>query len=113
MAPQVKVKPQRYSFESTCMTKDNQLAKATLTVKYLSSVKMDEWFLTRTKTALTRAIDAHVEDTFLYDVTTDRNPAKDLVKRLTDLVKTATKLDPKPTPTIKVEEVALVIKRER
>jgi hypothetical protein len=115
MAMQIKAKPQRYSFTDRAMTKDNQLAVCALTIKYLSQVKMDNWFdhYHYVKPAVARAIDSYVADQYLYDVTTDRTPPKELLKQLAEAVKTALKGPVKPTPTVKLEEITLTIKRDR
>lgn len=113
MAMQNNKKPQRFTFTVTCMTKDNQLAVCSLMVLYHSTTKMDSWFNGPVSKKLERMVEDYVADTYLYDVTTDRNPAKDLINRMTEVVKTALKQDPKPAPTIKLAEVALIIRRDR
>lgn len=114
MAIQIKApKAQRFTFHPQCITKDNQVAKVTVCVNYLSTVSQDEWMYARTKMNLERAVDDYVIERHLYDVTTDRNPAKDLTKKLNDIVKAALKLSPKPAPTIKLDEVMVTIRRTK
>lgn len=113
MAVKVGAKPQKYGFSERLMTKDNQLAVCTPTIKYQSAVKMDEWFNLNVKGALSRMLEDYAQETYLYDVTTDRNMPKDLLKSFNEHIKTALKGPTKPTPTIKIEDVSLVIKRDR
>lgn len=114
MAIQIKApKALRFTFHAQCITKDNQLAKVTVCVNYLSTVTQDDWLYARIKENLQRAADDYVIDHYLYDVTTDRNQAKDLVKKMNDIVKAGLKLDPKPAPTIKLDEVMVTIRRAK
>lgn len=103
-------KVQRFTRTTNCLTDDNQVAVCTLTIKYLSDTKQDEWFGGGVALAAERLVDNYVAERVLYDVTTDRNMPKDLLKQLnktvTDSVKSA-KLK------IKIDEVALLIKRDR
>jgi hypothetical protein len=95
------------------MTKDNQLANAGVTIKYLCVQKSDDWFISRVKGPIERLVENHVAETFLYDVTTDRNAPKDLLKKMNEVVKDALKSAPKPPMSVKLEEVSLIIKRDR
>lgn len=113
MALRTGPKSLQYKSADTYMTKDNQLAASSITIKYLCVQKSDDWFNARVKGPLERLVEDYVAETFLYDVTTDRNTPKDLLKKMTDVVKDALKSAPKPVMTIKLEEVSLIIKRDR
>lgn len=114
MATQIKgPKPQRFTFTSQCMTKDNQLAKVTVCVNYKSAIPQDDYMYARTKMNLERAADDYAIDRVLYDLTTDRNPPKALVAKMSEIVKATLKLDPRPAPTIKLDEIVVTIRRDR
>jgi len=113
MALRTGPKSLKFVFSDSYMTKDNQLAAASVTIKYLCVQKSDDWFNSRVKGQLERMVEDYVAEAYLYDVTTDRNTPKDLLKKMTETVKGALKSVPKPVMAIKLEEVVLVIKRDR